>query len=277
MRKILILGTILLAACAVWWFFLNEDKPAKIAAYIRVKNEVNTIEATLKSIDGLFDKIVIIYVDELDDGTIAIMKDWCGKHSECEMHAYPHTVVPGRNPRYYQNQVPFENSLAAYYMFGLQFFEPKDWVVRIDGDQIYIREQLAKTLNFIRHEANPKAHYGMTGYNTYVHDNKLVKYGLRPINGGSDSFIIQRRFIESFIQTPRFEVMRTTKNLPMIDLDGLHWFHYMKHLKSDDTVRPLTQARPDEVAPLTPVERALYEKAIVPLIPETSPYKYIEF
>ena len=47
----------------------------KIAAYIRVKNEIKTIIPCLDSIDGLFDKIVIIHSNEPDDGSVAAMKN----------------------------------------------------------------------------------------------------------------------------------------------------------------------------------------------------------
>ncbi|MBQ3034818.1 MAG: hypothetical protein IJD25_02065, partial [Alphaproteobacteria bacterium] len=101
---------------------------AKVAAFLRVKDEIKTIEPCLNSIDGVFDKVVIIHSNEKDDGSIAFMNEWCSKRKECEIHEYPHAVVPSHDKRY-KSKVPFENTLVAYNNFGLSFFEPEEWVV----------------------------------------------------------------------------------------------------------------------------------------------------
>ena len=78
----------------------EESQEEVIAAFVRVKNEINTIEACLNSIEGVFDKIVIIYVDEPDDGTVAFVKKWCDKRKECIHSAYPYTVFPSHDKVY---------------------------------------------------------------------------------------------------------------------------------------------------------------------------------
>ncbi len=59
------------------------------------------------------------------------------KRKKCEIYEYPYAVVP---PHHHQShhEVKTENTLAAYYNFGLTFFESEEWVVKIDADQIYI-------------------------------------------------------------------------------------------------------------------------------------------
>lgn len=47
---------------------------AKFAAFVRVKDEINTVIPCLNSIDGLFDKIVIIHSNEPDDGSVKAMR-----------------------------------------------------------------------------------------------------------------------------------------------------------------------------------------------------------
>ncbi len=249
----------------------------KVGAYLRVKDEIKTIEATLNSIDGLFDHVVIIHSNEPDDGSVAVMNNWCAKRPECEIHTYPHAVIAGRDARYRAGTVPYENTLAAYYIFGLQFFAPEEWVVKIDGDQIYIREQLQKTVQYIRENGGDKKRYGLRGFNTYVFKNKLVKYGLGQHNGGKDSFIVKRKYIDFFKQTKQYELIQYTENLPVYVFPEMHWFHYMKNLKSGSKVRSTDDALPKEIEPLQPVEKELYRHSIVPLIPKTSPYADIEY
>lgn len=246
-----------------------------VGAYIRVKNEIKTIEACLNSIDGIFDHIVIIHSNEKDDGSVAFMKQWCNKRKYCEIHEYPHTVFSSHDKRYRQKFKP-ENSLAAYYNFGLQFFQPEEWVVKIDADQVYIKPLLYQFLKqFKNGTADETKQYGLKGYNTYVYNNKLVKYGLRGINGGFDSFIIKKKNINTFHQNQYYEKL-ITKDCLNGDHSKPLWFHFMKSLKSNGQARKLTDAKPNEIKNLSEKEIYLFEKFVRPLL-VNSPYNNVQF
>ena len=174
-------------------------------AYLRVKDEIKTIEACLNSIDGVFDRIVIIHSNEKDDGSIAFMNDWCQQRSSCEIHEYPHAVIPSHDKKYNES-VPYENTLAAYNEFGLQFFSPKEWVVKIDADKVYLTERLKEFVTMIKLPENDGKHFSLKGYNTFPYKDYLVKYRSIPINGlNGDSYVIQRKNFLKFSQNSYFE------------------------------------------------------------------------
>ncbi len=205
------------------------------------------------------------------------MAKWCNEHPVCEIHEYPHPVVPDRDLRYKKGHVYYRNSLAAYYEFGLQFFEPEEWIVKIDGDQVYIRSQLQKTLDYIRKNGRDDILYGMRGYNTFVFKNKLVKYALLPINGGDDHYLAKRKLIAGFIQTELFEIIQRNIVKDTVVLPGMHWFHYLKAFKNKHAIRPIEDAQPYDIKALTPDEQKTYQTEVQPFFPETSPYATITY
>ena len=75
------------------YVFMNPPH-TKIAAFVRVKNEINTVIPCLNSIDGLFDKIVIIHSNEPDGGSVKAMRKWCKWRFNCHIYEYPHAVYP---------------------------------------------------------------------------------------------------------------------------------------------------------------------------------------
>ncbi|MBR4927463.1 MAG: hypothetical protein IKY98_03960 [Alphaproteobacteria bacterium] len=189
----------------------QQSSTAKFAAFIRVKDEIKTVIPCLNSIDGLFDKIVIIHSNEPDDGSVKAMNKWCNKRSYCHIYEYPHTVYGSHTAN--QKEIKYENSLASYYNFGLDKFDPEEYVVKIDADQIYIKPHLKETLDLIRKKdkENDFISYGMKGYNTYPYKGKLVKYKSTPKNGGDDSFIIKRKYMENFYNATYFEKLKNKK------------------------------------------------------------------
>ena len=244
-----------------------------VSAFLRVKNEIKTIEACLNSIDGVFDKIVIIHSNEKDDGSVAFMNKWCSKRKECEIHEYPFAVVPSHDQRYVQKTVPYENTLAAYNNFGLKFFEPEEWVVKIDGDQVYIKDRLEKAVAFIKTKANPGKGYGLCGYNTFNWKGYFVKFKNTPINGkGGDSFIVKRKYISDFYQMRNFEAISLKTNDRTHVLKEPVWFHFMKSLKLRGVIRKTDDASVDEVAFLDEDEKRLFNENILPYL-ENSPYR----
>ncbi|MBR5130116.1 MAG: hypothetical protein IKV03_02700 [Alphaproteobacteria bacterium] len=185
----------------------------KFAAFVRVKDEINTVIPCLNSIDGLFDKIVIIHSNEPDDGSVKEMHKWCKWRFYCHIYEYPHAVYPSHTTN--QKTIPYENSLAAYYNFGLEKFKPEEYVIKIDADQIYIHQHLKSTLDFIREQdlIDDFVSYGIKGYNTFSYHNKIVKYKKTPFNGGIDSFIIKRKYIKQFSNSRNFEEFKADNKI----------------------------------------------------------------
>lgn len=252
----------------------------EVSAFIRFKNEMKTLPAMLKSIDGVFDRIVMIYSNEPDDGSIAYARRWCQKRTDCEIYLYPHAVIPSHDARYSTEQVPPQNTLAAYYNFGLSFFKPEEYVVKIDADQVYLTKKLQETIHFVRknEKIQPNIIYGIQGYNTYVFHNQLVVYGLWTINGGMDHFVTKRKYILSFESVGYIESACFVPDVQTHILPGRHWFHFMKSLKENGQIRSLEEADVSERLSLSSFEQHLFETEIRPLLRRgASPYQHVGF
>ena len=245
------------------------------SAYLRVKNEINTIEACLNSIDGVFDRIVIIHSNEKDDGSVAFMNAWCEKRPSCEIHEYPHAVIPSHDKRY-KGSVPYENTLAAYNQFGLQFFKPNEWVVKIDADQVYLTNRLKEFVEMMKKAENDNKHFSLKGYNTFSHNGVLVKYKLGPFNGeNGDSYAIQRKNFSHFQQKKYFEYVVFNKKMK----NNIHsqpvWFHFMKTLKGNGVIKNNDEAKESEILFLSVEEKVLFNTHIRPLL-KNSPYYHLK-
>ena len=248
-----------------------------ITAFIRVKNEIPTLQACLNSIDGVFDNIVIIYADEPDDGSIDLLHKWCRWRFNCSIYKYPYAVIPSHDKHYHATYF-YKNSLAAYNQFGLDKIDDNDFVVKIDADQVYIKTRLQALMDEIRTQAakDDKFKWGIRGYNTFVYNNKLVKYRPNPINGGYDSYIVKKRYLKGFYQSGPLEYLDNHPKLKPKVLSGLYWFHFMDTLKSNKSVRFTNEAKENEIEILTSDEMKLFEQAIRPMFPKDTSYAHIK-
>lgn len=256
-----------------------QNHQQKIGAYIRIKNEMRTLPAVLASIDGLFDKIVIIHSNEPDDGSNAYAKKWCDKRPICKIYEYPYAVIPSHDNRY-NGKYKYENSLAAYYQFGLNKFAPEEWVMKIDADQVYIRPRLQDILTQVRSTSNNDSFlYGVYGFNTLVWHNQLVKFAANPFNGVNlDHFIVKQKNITHFSQRRYWELAHYNPNLTIVYISRPIWFHFMKSLKIvRKTERALETLKKEEVSFLTPDEKDLYRTYIAPLFDENMTYSQITY
>lgn len=279
-RQIKIFSILIIGGLSFLLSFRGAHTPEKVSAFVRVKNEINTIEACLNSIENVFDRIVIIYVDEPDDGSVAVVKKWCNARETCFHYAYPYSVIPSHHEKY-QMGFDYKNSLAAYTNFGVEKFEPEEWVVKIDADQIYLTDELKEIVKTIKrnhhHQKNVTEGYALTGYNTFEWKGYFVQYGKVLFNGtGGDSFAVKRKNMQDFIQTSLYE------HLPLTGIDVIHywpkpvWFHYMKSLKSGGSVRSRDEATDEEIHFLSQKDIHLYKTKTAPFLPDYSAYRKLK-
>ena len=244
----------------------------KISAFLRVKDEIKTIEACLNSIDGVFDRIVIIHSNEKDDGTVAFMKNWCAQRLECEIHEYPHKVIPSHDKKYRQS-VSYENTLAAYNNFGLVFFEPEEWVVKIDADQVYLKNRLKEYVDFVRAKGEDNVKYFFIGYNTFAWNNYFVKFKAVPMNGKfGDSYFIKRKNIDLFKQHNVFEAIILKNVVKEQEFNQPVWFHFMKTLKTSGNIQENDTISKEKILFLSEEEKRLFQENILPYL-KNSPYR----
>lgn len=119
-------------------------------AFIRVKNERSTLLASLNSILPVIKKGVIGY-NECTDGSEDIIQQFCNEHQGFIPFNYPHHVIAACDKKYLED-VPFENTLAGYYNAVLDLIPKKEWLIKIDVDQIYFPEILLHSFSLPRNE-----------------------------------------------------------------------------------------------------------------------------
>ena len=247
-------------------------KKEKVSAYIRVKDEIKTIESCLNSIDELFDRIIVLYSDEKDDGSIELIHNWAKNRPYAEIYKYPYKVLPSYD-KTYNSDYNEKNSLASYNNFGLSFFEPEEYVFKIDADQVYIRPALIEFINGVKSTKANNIKYGLRGYNSFIWNNHLVKYAPTPLNGmGGDSYCIKRKYIEKFIQKKTYEEIVLKDIKKSYIWHRPIWFHFMKQLKlSNGDICQNDNVKLTDIEFLSEEEIEIFEKDIRPLL-TTSAY-----
>lgn len=110
-------------------------------AFIRVRNEIVTIDSCLKSILPAIKKGVIGYND-CDDGTEEYIIEFCKQNSGFIPAKFPYSV-DARYESKEQIEITKKN-LAEYYNYVLSFIPKNEWLIKIDCDHVYNAEKLKK-------------------------------------------------------------------------------------------------------------------------------------
>lgn len=147
-------------------------------AFIRISNEEKTIEMSLESAAKAFSKGIIAY-NSCTDRSLEIIKNFCNAHPDFFYVEYPFDIVPANSNilKNQKNNIPYRNTLAAYYNFALSFIPKGDWICKIDGDHFHFSDvfdfgisiiQSARDLVwfprvdcFIDNTTNPPTPYGI--------------------------------------------------------------------------------------------------------------------
>ena len=116
--------------------------PIEPWAFIRVRNEILTIDSCLKSILPAIKKGVIGYND-CDDGSEEYILEFCRQNPGFIPVKYPYSLYPQGNPAY-EKEGEEEKKLHSYYNYVLSFIPKGEWIIKIDCDQIYDAEKLKK-------------------------------------------------------------------------------------------------------------------------------------
>lgn len=127
--------------------------PVDMYAFIRVKNEINTVQTCLESILPYISKGVIGYhklsLGEVDDGTEEYIKEFCKKNKGFKLFKYNYEVYPANHEKYKKlESIPKENRLDTYYNAVLSEIPKGKWLVKIDCDHVYETEKL-KNIAFL--------------------------------------------------------------------------------------------------------------------------------
>lgn len=116
-------------------------KPIKPYAFIRVHNEIQTIEASLYSILNCV-KGGVIGFHSCTDGTKEYILEFCKKYPQFSAVEYPFDIIPADDVRYKSEDIDERMRLDSYYNFVWSHLPKNEWIIKIDADHFYIPEYL---------------------------------------------------------------------------------------------------------------------------------------
>lgn len=111
-------------------------------AFIRVCNEICTLEECLYSMLPAIQRGVIGYNDCVD-GSDQVILDFCQKFPSFIPIPYPYHVVPSKPQCLHE-------TMYNYYEYVFSFIPKNQWVVKIDVDHIYDAKRLYKSFYTVR-------------------------------------------------------------------------------------------------------------------------------
>lgn len=119
-----------------------KKSPLNPWAYIRVHNEIATLNQSLNSILPAINRGVIGYND-CDDGSEEEIIKFCEQNNGFIPVKYPYSVIMKNPPKK-------ENYLVEYYKFVLSFIPKNEWFIKIDVDHIYDCQMLFESFFMVK-------------------------------------------------------------------------------------------------------------------------------
>ncbi len=132
--------------------YKRSQKPIEPYAYIRVCNEIETIDACLNSILPVIKKGVIGYND-CDDGSEEYILEFCKNNRGFIPYKYPYKVFNFTDPRLFDKNCKEENKFFHYSNEVLKLIPKNEWIIKIDCDHIFDKEKL-KNLMYLPADNN---------------------------------------------------------------------------------------------------------------------------
>ena len=173
--------------------------PIEPWAFIRVRNEIITIDSCLKSILPAIKKGVIGYND-CDDGTEEYIIEFCKQNPGFIPVKYPYSV----DARYEDREmIKIEKkSLADYYNYVLSFIPKNEWIIKIDCDHVYNAEKLKKIFYLPKKENDIVV---ISRLDLHYYDNKIYTITDKPLVELKDNFLLKNQNLEFKMSSWEFE------------------------------------------------------------------------
>lgn len=131
-------------------------------AYIRVKNEIITLKASLYSILPAVQRGVIGYND-CDDGSEEVILEFCEKFPSFKAVKYPFSVKDFEPT----NE---DEKLYSYYNYVASFIPKNEWLIKLDVDHIYDAKKLFNSFFLVK---NKKDVLSIARVNFVINNNKV--------------------------------------------------------------------------------------------------------
>ncbi|WP_257616496.1 hypothetical protein [Rodentibacter ratti] len=111
-------------------------KPIKPYAFIRVHNEIKTIDACFNSFLSCLSGGVIGF-NSCTDGTKEYILDFCKKYPQFIPLEYPFDLIPPYDERYKEDIINEKYRLDTYYNFVWEKLPKNEWIIKLDADHIW--------------------------------------------------------------------------------------------------------------------------------------------
>lgn len=154
--------------------YFNTQKAVEPWAFLRVHNELKMIQKSLPNIAQVIHKGVIA-THGSTDGTDEYVKDFCKKNKGFIFYQYPYPVIPAHDKRY-QQSVPYENTLAAYYNAVLELIPKNEWLIKIDADMICFPNLLERTFHMMQSDTDCISYSRLNLVRTSSNQWKIFSY-----------------------------------------------------------------------------------------------------
>lgn len=160
--------------------------PIEPWAFIRVKNEIITIDSCLKSILPAIKKGVIGYND-CDDGTEEYILEFCKQNPGFIPVKYPYSIYPTCHEKY-KEEGEEEKKLHSYYNYVLSFIPKGEWIIKIDCDHVYDAEKLKKVFYLPKKDND---FIVLSRLDLDIVDGNLYTISKEPLVEGKDNFLLK--------------------------------------------------------------------------------------
>lgn len=193
-------------------------QPIEPWAFIRVRNEIITIDLCLKSILPVIKKGVIGYND-CDDGTEEYIIEFCRKNSGFIPVKYPYPIEQAYNSDKRKQKKEFEKNLADYYNYVFSFIPNKEWVIKIDCDHIYNAQKLKKIF-YIPQKDNDVV--VLSRLDMHFSRNELYFISKNPLIELKDHWILKKDSDNHKFEMVNWEYVKNNRKY-FASCEGLFW------------------------------------------------------
>lgn len=197
-------------------------------AYIRVKNEAITLQASLESILPAFQRGVIGYNDCTDESEDIILK-FCKQYPTFIPIKYPHTID-------IENPQSHYNKLYVYYNYIIDWIPKNAWFIKIDADHIYNVKKLYKSFYLLK---NFRQAICLARINLYVENDEvyLIKwdnhdYFMEPGDHIMTQNIDNNYRCKEILVDRQKGWVKTMEELPNTDKKSQTWLDFKTHADS---------------------------------------------